>query len=418
MLSYELGTISAGIQDIFKHMLEVYRKYSNLSEYRSNEYSIRDVFNAYHIVKGDFNEIRMARNMYYDIVEKHRKRNERIETIKNKWKDLIANIGVQGKRRSGLIDANSPWVPYNRSTMDMKERELEEEYKKSLRYKKWSEKWDNFIPEVEGVDIDEAAIPNAKANDTSVYDVIGPYEDDFTPETFAFFNVSKKYRKFDLTEFDDLTRRWGLVWYYWIAAKQYHSDNANQRICYFMSFTYLGAMPEIRRYFDRRFLYVNTKEYEIGYLAYDIIYRYQMMIEIFHIMHTKYYLEPRRNKAPVSYMFYMYRNMLEYGTTIIHLCNMMHEIELKYQKAKIGHWDDYPEAEDVKAKTKQNKTAENKENIDDYERRRLEEYKRRRRQRKRNRKQSYINFKGHSTPDRRPKKSFWPLHYGWSIEYW
>jgi hypothetical protein len=36
----------------------------------------------------------------------------------------------------------------------------------------------------------------------------------------------------------------------------------------------------------------------------------------------------------VSYMLYMYTNVLEYGMAVIHLTNMLHELEKKYENPK------------------------------------------------------------------------------------
>ncbi|XP_028169431.1 uncharacterized protein LOC114359303 [Ostrinia furnacalis] len=168
--------------------------------------------------------------------------------------------------------------------------------------------------------------------------------------------------------------------------------------------TYITAMPQIRRYFDLRYFYVETVEYEMGYAIYDIVYRYQMMLEIYQIMYNKYYMQPWRYKTPISYMFYMYRNMLEYGMTIIHLCNMLHETEKKFQGKALGHWDDYPDSNEQEKTKASNFTRDKNKAVSDYEKRREQERKKRLKERKKERKKIDIGFT-RTTPQRRPKKS-------------
>ncbi|KAL4708892.1 hypothetical protein ACJJTC_001691 [Scirpophaga incertulas] len=115
---------------VSSHMLETYHKYSNISEFRLNKYSMEDLLDAYHMIKGDFNAIRMEKKLFYDILNSYINRTK----TKKKKKDILSQF--KNKKVGRSTDPN------------------EESYKKSLRYKAWNMKWDNFRPEVEGIDID------------------------------------------------------------------------------------------------------------------------------------------------------------------------------------------------------------------------------------------------------------------------
>ena len=104
------------------------------------------------------------------------------------------------------------------------------------------------------------------------------------------------------------------------------------------------SLWDLRRYFEIRTLYLNTLEFEVGYLTHEIIYRYQLILELYHMVEKKFMNKEMANYAPVNYMFYIYTNILVHSKAIIHLCNMMHEIEKKYLKQKKGVFDDYGSA--------------------------------------------------------------------------
>ncbi|XP_028169432.1 uncharacterized protein LOC114359304 [Ostrinia furnacalis] len=157
MISYELGNIAAGIHEKFQHMLDTYRKYSNIKQHRDNYHYIETIFNAYFIIKGDFNEIQMERDQYYEVLKRHETKLQATKKQKNKILDILADLKARA-RRSQKEDGGPQFKPQKNDLR--KDFKKEEEYKRSLRYKKWAEKWNNFIPEVEGVDIVEEAKPN------------------------------------------------------------------------------------------------------------------------------------------------------------------------------------------------------------------------------------------------------------------
>ncbi|KAL4720804.1 hypothetical protein ACJJTC_010566 [Scirpophaga incertulas] len=70
--------------------------------------------------------------------------------------------------------------------------------------------------------------------------------------------------------------------------------------------------PEIRRYYEKRFLFTDLLEYEVGYLIQHIVWKYQMMLELYQMIYLKYFLAQETAHTPVPYMFYVYTNVLEY----------------------------------------------------------------------------------------------------------
>lgn len=55
------------------------------------------------------------------------------------------------------------------------------------------------------------------------------------------------------------------------------------------------------------------------------------MLELFHMTTDYFYKYQSKSYAPNTYVFYLYTNVLEIGTAIAHLCNMLTEIEDKYR---------------------------------------------------------------------------------------
>ncbi|XP_045456052.1 uncharacterized protein LOC123665862 [Melitaea cinxia] len=70
-ITYELGTIAAGIQERFQRMLKLYKKYANLKDFEKATYTVPEIMNAYHLMQGDYNEIRLEKSLFHDIVKKH-----------------------------------------------------------------------------------------------------------------------------------------------------------------------------------------------------------------------------------------------------------------------------------------------------------------------------------------------------------
>nr|XP_034838811.1 uncharacterized protein LOC117994945 [Maniola hyperantus] len=134
----------------------------------------------------------------------------------------------------------------------------------------------------------------------------------------------------------------------------YYTYNDRKRACYSISITYKNAIWDLRRYFQVRWLYVNNLEFEVGYLVHEIIHRYQMVLELYQMAERRFLPHQNENFAWSSYMLYMYVNILEQCKVIMHLCNMLHELEAKYRKIKgkkVGVFDDYPEENGTSIKT-------------------------------------------------------------------
>ncbi|XP_049884335.1 uncharacterized protein LOC126379575 [Pectinophora gossypiella] len=187
------------------------------------------------------------------------------------------------------------------------------------------------------------------------------------------------------------------------------------RQCKSITTSFRTALTDFRRYFPLRVTYSETLEYEVGYLAYTIIIKYQNLLELFYIIHVRYALQNKTDKATTRFMFYMYRNMLHLGTSIVHLCNMMHEVERKY-KGYVGLWSINVT---WKMKKKKKKKKYNKNGLLTLQQkiRQIEKWKKAQAKKKRQQHQA-----GHIViyvPTLEPARTNWPLIYGWSIEdFW
>ncbi|CAH0730925.1 unnamed protein product, partial [Brenthis ino] len=70
-ITYELGFIAAGIQERFQRMLKIYRKYADMKAFEESTYTVPELMNAYHVMQGDYNEIRLEKGIFHDIVRKY-----------------------------------------------------------------------------------------------------------------------------------------------------------------------------------------------------------------------------------------------------------------------------------------------------------------------------------------------------------
>ncbi|CAH2987891.1 unnamed protein product [Chilo suppressalis] len=118
-LSYELGVITASIQDIFRRMLNTYRKYSNLTNFRFGQYYAEEIISAYHIVKGDFNALKMQRTMFMDVLNAHYERMKMPPTTRSRGRRIRGPRG----RRAGHPSLRDP----------------EYVYKNMMKYQHWTD---------------------------------------------------------------------------------------------------------------------------------------------------------------------------------------------------------------------------------------------------------------------------------------
>ncbi|CAG9577655.1 unnamed protein product [Danaus chrysippus] len=197
----------------------------------------------------------------------------------------------------------------------------------------------------------------------------------------------------------------------------------NRRImlCYVTTIAYRNAMADIDRYFHVRDLYVGNLEYEVGYLTHEVILHYQMILELYQIIDRRYIKHPMRNFAPVNYMFFMYTNILELSKVIIHLCNMMHELEKKYKTIKGGVFTDVGDKADKGGDAHQKKVKEIEGQQAEYERwlaQQIKEQKKAMKEKKKYYKQLAKHGITSSVTKKKKRKKIFPLDYGWSIENW
>ncbi|XP_021205122.1 uncharacterized protein LOC110385619 [Bombyx mori] len=96
-VTYELGTIAAGIQDKYRHMLEIYRIYSNVTLHMAVNFTIYDSLNAYHVLQSDYNEIKVEQNLFYEVLAKHEGEKRKLEKLRKKQLDKMrGSLGFEG----------------------------------------------------------------------------------------------------------------------------------------------------------------------------------------------------------------------------------------------------------------------------------------------------------------------------------
>ncbi|CAF4942538.1 unnamed protein product [Pieris macdunnoughi] len=175
-----------------------------------------------------------------------------------------------------------------------------------------------------------------------------------------------------------------------------YSEEAKSRI---------GEMNTIRAYYDV------TALFEMGYVVSELLERYRKMV-----LQIKGPYEERENSPGVAFATKRCEYVQKLFFEIFQLCNMVHEIEKKWSESLI--------------RERKRITGEDGEGIDGEERRkrieaaiansraaRLKEIKKRRKWRKQKDKFGLIaNVQGNK--DRRPKNKWWPLDYGWEIDYY
>ncbi|XP_061727440.1 uncharacterized protein LOC133532688 isoform X2 [Cydia pomonella] len=98
-------------------------------------------------------------------------------------------------------------------------------------------------------------------------------------------------------------------------------------LCYAMSYIWRRGRKGIHRYYNFRDTYHNHMLFEIGYITQTIMAKYQNVLELYELS-TR--MEPGK-RIGRPHLFFFYKNILEDCRTIIHLCNMIHEVTRKYR---------------------------------------------------------------------------------------
>ncbi|KAJ2951950.1 hypothetical protein O0L34_g4205 [Tuta absoluta] len=197
-------------------------------------------------------------------------------------------------------------------------------------------------------------------------------------------------------------------------------------ICRSQNALYQAAVRDVRKYFPLRILYLDNLEFEVGYLVYQVVHRYQMMVELYELAHRKFYLHEWQMKAEPKYMFYIYRNMLKLSNVIIHMCNMAHLMEKKYEghESIFTHTD--PSDKASKGSKKKTKTTargnQNGGELDaalQFNKHFEHMEKQKKKALKKERQRHEIAGMTIYTPKGEPKRpERYPYIYGWSIEDW
>ncbi|KAJ8706502.1 hypothetical protein PYW07_012580 [Mythimna separata] len=218
-IGYELGILACGIMEKYRHMIRMYRYFSNPKKFKDHTNSITQMMNSYAILQSDYRELIAEIVLYYEVLEEHRRKQQmqikkaRIYAKKHKMTvqavlDLmnkgidIENLGSPNRRsmqtdpplddeyldekelqeeiekamNDSKLGANTFKIDpktfgLNETGIKMLQSETrryaknlfakqnvsseEAEYKKKLRYIMWAEKWDGYDPAKEGVHIDD-----------------------------------------------------------------------------------------------------------------------------------------------------------------------------------------------------------------------------------------------------------------------
>ncbi|XP_063631138.1 uncharacterized protein LOC134802411 isoform X2 [Cydia splendana] len=104
-------------------------------------------------------------------------------------------------------------------------------------------------------------------------------------------------------------------------------------LCYAMSYIWRRGRKGIHRYYNLRDRYINHLPFEIGYITQTIMAKYQNVLELYEFA-TRMESE---KKVGRSHLFFFYKNILEDCRTIIHLCNMLHEVTRKYRTVQYSY---------------------------------------------------------------------------------
>ncbi|CAH4033192.1 unnamed protein product [Pieris brassicae] len=174
-----------------------------------------------------------------------------------------------------------------------------------------------------------------------------------------------------------------------------YSEEAKNRI---------GEMNTIRAYYEVNALF------EMGYVVSELLERYRKMVA-----QIKGPYEEHENSPGVAFATKRCEYVQKLFFEIFHLCNIVHEIEKKWaeslnrEKRRITGEDDGMDGDEkrriIEAAIASSRAA------------RLREMKKRRKWRKQKDKFGLIaNLI--KKKDRRPQNKWWPLDYGWEIDYY
>ncbi|KAJ8704973.1 hypothetical protein PYW08_012293 [Mythimna loreyi] len=72
-IGYELGMLCCGIFEKFRHMIRVYRYYSNPVMFKDHKHDIHEIMNAYSVMQSDYSELIAEIVLYYEVLEDHRR---------------------------------------------------------------------------------------------------------------------------------------------------------------------------------------------------------------------------------------------------------------------------------------------------------------------------------------------------------
>ncbi|KAI5637451.1 hypothetical protein NE865_09882 [Phthorimaea operculella] len=268
-------------------------------------------------------------------------------------------------------------------------------------------------------------------------------EKDVSPSTYySLQNISLGPNldyKFDYSAIEHLYRRYTVYmdqrpWNYTHdkTYRQEAPDRFTMFLCRAGNAMYLAAGRDLSNFIPIRLLYQDNLEFEIGYLVYQVIHRYQMMVELYEVAHRRFYLHQWQMRGHHKYMLHIYRTMLKLCNVIIHFCNLAQVVEKEYE----GHDSIFVHTEppepsgsdpsdpnnqkEVGMKRKKTTVAVQKfepggninKKMHDMEKQRKKALKK---ERKRQMLEGMVKYTPKSEPKRPPRYQY---IYGWSIEDW
>ncbi|KAJ8711260.1 hypothetical protein PYW07_008502 [Mythimna separata] len=232
---------------------------------------------------------------------------------------------------------------------------------------------------------------------------------------------SKEFKDKSTPQFEDQGSGWGNFWKSMTMMMENMAGltppgghELITRTCYCIAATYITALHDFKKHYMWRNFYENNLQFEVGYLVAEIVSKYQRMLEIFHMATDYFFKHQNKQYAASTYVLYLYTNVLEMGTVITHLCNMLTELEDKYRfiPVAMSGFTDYhliKVFDDTESVNLANEVLA-------YEKRMKKLRKEKIRQQKKLKDKSLFIGMKITTPNRRPRKGHWPYEYGWSIE--
>ncbi|XP_026331516.1 uncharacterized protein LOC113238879, partial [Hyposmocoma kahamanoa] len=203
-----------------------------------------------------------------------------------------------------------------------------------------------------------------------------------------------------------------------------------RKACATLNSTYKSGIKDIYRHYKYREIYWGSKHYEIGYMTYNLVSKYQQMVEIYNLV-VKFYASRNHTRyATTYYLLYLYSCMVTFQKTIVYMTESLHELDSRYKDDqrdgrnafdtsddddKNHDKDDDPYDDDMhNTGLPSDVDLINNPTEPDWKK---DEEKKREEERERNRNNDSWLFNWSIPTRTTPKRGRWPLdRYGWDVE--